>query len=91
MFSLAMSLDFDLIFWLFFTFWASSGLILGSGYSSNAVPRSTYVVKQLSFSMIPSILTFDFDLIFGHFFGGSRTGLFLGRGRVQKVFWGSLM
>ena len=30
--------------------------------------RSTYVVEQLSFSMFPSILTFDFDLILGSFF-----------------------
>ena len=32
-----------------------------------AVLGSTHVVEQLSFSMFPSILTFDFDLIFGLF------------------------
>ena len=29
--------------------------------------RSTHVLEQLSFSMFLSILTFDFDLIFGSF------------------------
>ena len=29
--------------------------------------RSTHVVEQLSFSMLPSILIFDFDLILGSF------------------------
>ena len=29
---------------------------------------STHVVEQLSFSIIPSILTFDFDLVLGSFF-----------------------
>ena len=29
---------------------------------------STHVVEQLSFSEVPSILTFDFDLILGSFF-----------------------
>ena len=41
--------------------------------------RSTHVVEQLLFSIIPSILNFDFDLILGPFltFWGSN-GLFLG-------------
>ena len=45
---------------------------------------STRVVKQLSFSVFLSILTFDFDLILGSFltFWGSN-GLFSGSG------WGS--
>ena len=34
----------------------------------NPALRSTHVVEQISFSMIPSILTFEFDLIFGSFF-----------------------
>ena len=29
--------------------------------------RSTHVVEQLSFSIVPSIPTFDFDLILGLF------------------------
>ena len=39
---------------------------------------STYVVEQISFSMFPSILTFEFDLISGSFlnFWGPK-GLFL--------------
>ena len=42
---------------------------------------STYVVEQLSFSMFPSILTFEFDLILGSFltFWGPN-GLILGLG-----------
>ena len=72
---------------------------------------STHVFEQLSFSMFPSILTFDFDLIMGSLFTFSfyisfnsnidfdlilgsllifwgPKGLFLGWGRVQKLFWG---
>ena len=51
---------------------------------------STYVVEQLSFSMFPSILAFEFDLILGSFltFFGPY-GFFLGgRGTVQKLFLG---
>ena len=32
--------------------------------ASKTVLGHTHVVEQLSFSMFPSILTFDFDLIF---------------------------
>ena len=45
---------------------------------------STNVVKQLSFSMLPSILTFDFD-------AGVLMGYFWGWGKVQKLFWGLLI
>ena len=40
---------------------------------------STHIVEELLFSIVPSILTFDFDLILGSFltFGGPH-GLFLG-------------
>ena len=38
--------------WLFWEF----------GYGSETVLGSTHVIKKLSFSMPPSILTFDFDL-----------------------------
>ena len=33
----------------------------GVGVGFNIIIRSTHVVEQLSFSMLPSILTFDFD------------------------------
>ena len=46
-----------------------NGLILGSGQGTNAVLGSTHVVEQLSFSLIPSFLTFEFDLVLGLFFG----------------------
>ena len=51
---------------------------------------STHVVKQLSFSMVPSILTFDFDLILGSFltFGGPN-GLFMGLGSGSKTVLGA--
>ena len=47
---------------------------------------STHIVEQLSFSIFPSILTFDFDLILGLFwiFWGPN-GLFLGLG-LKTVF-----
>ena len=35
------------------------GLFLGLGKGSKTVLRSTHVFEQLSFSMLPSILTFD--------------------------------
>ena len=52
---------------------------MGSGYGSKTVFGSTHVVEQLSFSLVPSILTFDFDLISGSFltFWGPN-GVFLG-------------
>ena len=36
---------------------------VGVGKGFKTVLGYTYVVEQLSFSMFPSILTFDFDLI----------------------------
>ena len=54
---------------------------MGLGKGSITVLGSTHVVKELSFSMFPSIPTFDFDLILGSFlsFWGPN-GLFLGLG-----------
>ena len=40
-------------------------LRLGLGKGLKPVLGYTHVVEQLSFSMFPSILTFDFDLIVG--------------------------
>ena len=50
----------------------------------------THVVEQLSFSMFPSILTFDFTLILGSFltFLGPN-GLFLGLWKGSKTVLGS--
>ena len=50
---------------------------------------STHVVEQLSFSMFPSILTFDFDSIFGSFliFWG-HNGLFLMLGEGLQTVLG---
>ena len=56
-------------------------LRLGLGKGSKTVLGYTHVVDQVSFSMFPSILTFDFDLIFWPFltFGGPN-GLLFGVG-----------
>ena len=74
-------MDFYLIFGSFFTFWGPNGLFLGFGKGLKIVLGSTHEVEQLSFSMFPSILTFDFDLILGSFltFCGPYE-LFLGLG-----------
>ena len=53
---------------------------------------STHVVEKLLFSIVLSILTFDFDLIFGSFLTfWSDQGQFLGSGTVQELFWGPLI
>ena len=71
-------IGFCLILGSFLTFWGPNGLFLGSGFGSKTVLGSTHVVEQLSFSMFPSILTFDFELISGVFFTfWSPSGLFL--------------
>ena len=51
---------------------------MGLGYDSKTDFGSPHVVEQLSFTMFPSILTFDFDLNLGSFltFWGPN-GLFL--------------
>ena len=60
--------------------------IFGVGEDSKTVLRSPYIVEQLLFSMFPSILTFDFDLIFGPFFTfWGSTGLFLGLGKDSET------
>ena len=49
---------------------------------------STHVVEQLSFSMFPSTLSFDFDLRLESFLiFWALMGDFWGWGRVQKLFW----
>ena len=52
--------------------------------------RSTHIVQQLLFSLLPSILTFDFDLILGSFltFWGLN-GLFLSSMWDSKTVLGS--
>ena len=47
---------------------------------------STPLVQQILFSMFPSILTFDFDLILGSFWlFGTQIDYFLGRGNFLKT------
>ena len=78
------SLDSDFLIWLnfgvfLFYFWGPYALFLGSGQGSKTVLGSTHVVKHFLFSIVPSILSFDFNLIFWLFlnFCGPN-GLFLG-------------
>ena len=54
-------------------------LFLESGYGSKTVLGSTHVVEQLLFSIVLSILMFNFDSILGYFF------TFLG---PKGLFWG---
>ena len=53
----------DLIFGSFLFVWGPNGLVWGSEQSWTTVLRSAHGVEQLSFSMFPSILRFEFDLI----------------------------
>ena len=64
------------------SFWGPKGLFLGSGNGPKTVLGSPHVVEQLSFSMLPSILTFDFDLILGSFltFWGPNGPFWVGYG-----------
>ena len=66
-----------MVFWgSFLAFWGPIGQFLGLRKGSKTDLGSTHVVEQLSFSMFLSILTFEFDLIFGSFWGSN--GLFFG-------------
>ena len=56
------------------------------GYGSKTALGSTYVVKQLLFSMVPSFLTILVILTSW----GSK-GLFLGWGKFHKLFLGLLI
>ena len=60
MFSSILTFDFDLFWGSFFTLWVPNCLFLGLEYGSTTILGSTHVVKQPSFSMIPSILTSNF-------------------------------
>ena len=53
----------DLIFGSFLFVWGPNGLVWGSEQSWTNVLRSAHGVEQLSFSMFPLILRFEFDLI----------------------------
>ena len=87
-----LTLDFDLIFGAFLTFWGPNLLFLGLGLDSNANLGPTHVVEQLSFSMISSILTFDFDLVLGSFFNiGALICYYWGPGLIQTLICGLLM
>ena len=52
---------------MFLTFWGPNGLFLELGQGSITVLGSTHLVEQLLFSIVPPILTFDFELSLGSF------------------------
>ena len=65
-------------------------LFLGADQGPKTVLGSTSVVDQLLFSIVPSILTFDFDLILESFFTfWGPNGLILGSGVGSKIVFGS--
>ena len=66
------------------------GYFLVGEMLKNLFFESTHIVEQLYFSMFPSILTIDFDLILGSFltFWGPN-GPFLGLGYGSKTALGS--
>ena len=57
----------QLNFGVVFVLWGPNGLVSGVGVGLTTVLESTHVVEQLSFSMFPSTLAFDFDLMLGSF------------------------
>ena len=61
------NVDFDFILGLFLTFLGPNGLFLGSMSVLKTVLGSNHVVEQLSFSMMPWIVTLEFDPILGSF------------------------
>ena len=67
MFLSNLTLDLDLVLGSLFTFWGPNGLFFVSGKGSKTVLGSTHVVEQLSFSIIPSFLIFEYDLILRSF------------------------
>ena len=65
----------------FLAFGGPNGLFLGLEFDLKIIFGSTHIVEQLSFSMIPSILTFKFDFILGSFFNFWRhNNLYFGGG-----------
>ena len=54
-----------------------------------AIHKFTHIAEKLLFSMLPSILTFNFDLIFGLFlaFLGPKLAIFGIFVRLKNVFW----
>ena len=64
----------------YFEGWGQVQIVLGS----------THIVQLFSFSLFPSILAFDFDLILGLFFTfWGPSGLFLGLGQGSITVLGS--
>ena len=57
---------------------------------SKTVFGSTHVAEQILFSIVPSILTSDFDLIF-FLLIGAIIGFIMVKGEAQKLFWCLLM
>ena len=81
MIPLTLTFDFDLILGSFFTFWVCNmGYFRGGVQGSKTALESAHIVEQLSFFMIPSILTYRFYFLAIW----SANGLFLGSGQGSK-------
>ena len=63
MFPSIRTFDFYLIHGSFLAFWAQMGYFGGWDQVQKNFSGYTHIVQQLLFSLIPSILMFDFDLI----------------------------
>ena len=62
---------------------------MGLGKGLKTVLGSTHVVEQFLFSIFSSIITFDFDLIFGIFYYLGPLWASLGVGEGSKTVLGS--
>ena len=58
-----LTFDFYSIFGSFLTFWCPNGLFLGLGKGPKTVLGSPHVIEQILFSIVPSILTLDFNFL----------------------------
>ena len=65
---------------------------LGLGLCFKNIFMSTHIAQEYMFSIFPSILTFNFDQIYGLFlFFGAHIGYFGGWNKVQNLFSGVLI
>ena len=72
------------------TFKGPNGLFWGLGLGWKTIVESAHVVEQLLFSLVPSILSFDFNSILGSLLTFlALYGLFLGSGYDPKTVLGS--
>jgi len=79
---------------LYISFWGQNGLFWEFKLGSKTVLGSIHEVEQLSLSLVPWVLTFEFDLILGSFMSFWALIGWIGGpqwSRVRPMFWGLLM